>query len=432
MRRVSVRQAAATTVAAVLWAVAACGGDTSVGGDQPWTMAVDSSGDTIRVQITGDVPERLVRSLVPELRVGAVDGSEEETFGSIEYVRGTAEGGVLVYDGQAQALRRFDARGAFARRIGGKGGGPGEHGHVNGLALLPDGRWALWDAPGARVNFYAAGGDFLTSVSLPITGWFMQDGLHADRSGMLYAWAMLERAPNSFTVSKAGYVRFDSAAAVQDTLVWPDWGVKETVLTASSADGGSSTATTVPWAPSAQAEFHPAGGIVSAPGGEPYVWYRLVEGSKPLRVERSHTPVPVSSTEASERRAQIERTMKRLSPSWNWTGPAIPAAKPAIRGLASGVDGRVWVRVYTPGEAIPTEQLAPLQDIPNPPIRLTTREPELWDVFSVDGQLLARVRPPARTRLLSFNGNHAWGVQLDSLDVPYAVRFRIEPALSPE
>lgn len=418
--------------AAVLVLSAGCGSDESAGDDQPWRVTADSSGDTIRVRISGDVPERSVRSLVPELRVGALDGSEAETFGRIENVFGTADGGLVVYDGQAQALRRFDASGAHVRRIGGAGGGPGEHGHVNGITRLADGRWALWDAPGARVNFYAAAGEFLTSVSLPITGWFMQDGLHADGSGLLYAWAMLERKPNSFTVSKAGYVRFDSAAVLRDTLVFPDWDVEEATLTASSADGRSATASSVPWAPGSLAAFHPAGGIVSTPGTVSYVWYRLVPGSKPLRVERSHTPVPVSSTEASERRAQIERTMRRLSPSWNWTGPEIPASKPAIRGLTSGHDGRVWVRLYTPAEPIPEEELAPVRDGPNPPIRLTTREPELWDVFSVDGRLLARVRPPARTRLLSFDGNHAWGVQSDSLDVPYAVRFRIEPALPPE
>ncbi|MBX3175657.1 MAG: hypothetical protein KF709_14715 [Gemmatimonadaceae bacterium] len=425
----SALRAALLACAALAVFSAACGGREASDSEQPWTVTVDSTGDTIRVHIAGTVPPSYVHSLVPELRVGSLDGGEEETFGQIEAVFGLGDGGLLVYDGQAQALRMFDSTGAFVRRVGGKGGGPGEHGHVNGIARLPGGRWALWDAQGARVNFYGPDGSFERNMSLQLSGWFLQDGLRAGRAGDLYAWSVLETSATEFRILRAGYVRVDADGAASDTLEMPKWGIPEAVLSARSADGGSASASQVPWFPSSQVTFDPAGGLISAPGAPDYVWYRLIAAAKPLRVDVDYEPVPVGATERAERRAQIEHTMRRLNPSWNWTGPAIPDVKPAVRDLAAGEDGRIWVRLYTPEEPIPEAELPVIPAGANPRPRRTTREPDLWDVFAPDGRLLGRVRPPPGTSLLSFSGNHVWASMRDSLDVPYAVRLRIEPAL---
>ncbi len=175
--------------------------------------------------------------------------------------------------------------------------------------------------------------------------------------------------------------------------------------------------------------FHPDGGLIAMPGTSEFVWYRLQEGVRPMKVERSHTPVPVSGTESGQRCAQMERTMNRVNPDRHWTGPGIADTKPSIRGLAVGEDGRVWVRLYTAGEPIPEEQLAPDPDTPNPPVRMTSREPDLWEVFAAAGCLLARIKPPPRTTLPRFSGHHVWGRTLDSGVVRCAVRYRIEPAL---
>jgi hypothetical protein len=412
----------------VLFAIA-CGGDAeTAGSDTPWTTTVDSLGDTIRVRIDGEIPTSLVRGLVAELKVGAEDGAEEETFGSVEMIFGTATGGMLIYDGQAQAALMFDSVGAFIRRVGAKGGGPGEHGHLNGIAQHPSGDWIFWDADGGRLNRYAATGDFRTSFRIPITGWFLMDGLRASRDGALYAWSMLERDTTTGQISKSGYIRLDTTGTVLDTLELPNWGPEPAVLRAQSADGGMSTAYNLPWGGGSQTSLSPSGGLVVGLGPE-FVVYFVEAGQKVKRVERAFSPVPVSATERTERREQITQVMRRLNPAWSWTGPEIPSTKPAFRDFLVGDDGRTWVRVYTPGEPIPPEDLAPVPPGPNPPVRLTTREPNLYDVFSPEGRLLGRVAPPPRTRLLRMRGNTAWGVQLDALDVPYAVRFRVDPAL---
>ena len=156
---------------------------------------------------------------------------------------------------------------------------------------------------------------------------------------------------------------------------------------------------------------------------DPYVLYLTQpDGSKPVRIEQDHVPVAVTPTEASERREQIAQRMKRVNPAWTWTGPAIPSQKLAYRAILVGRDGRIWVSLSTPTEPIPETELLPVREGAPPTVRLTTREPvvydvyDVYDVFSSSGRLLGRVALPLKTTLYTMEGAHAWGVQRDSLE----------------
>ena len=419
----------ATTVFGAAALTGACVGDGGDPGDEiAWLTSVDSAGDTALVRITGEVPPGAVRSLVPELRVGAEDGGEEETFGSISTVFGTPDGGLVLHDAQATAIRMFDSLGAYVRTVGAKGGGPGEYGHLNGLLRMSDGRLVAWDAAGGRLNFYAATGDFLNTARMPFSGFSSNNILHIDASGSLYATAMLERDSVDFSRSKDGLIKMDVEGTVLDSIPFLQWREPAPLLRASSPDGGSQLAWGLPFAPHNITRLLPSGGLVSGPG-DPYVLYLTQpDGSKPVRIERDHLPVVVTPTEASQRREQIEQRMKLVNPAWTWTGSAIPSQKPAYRAILVGRDGRIWVSLSTPAEPIPQEDLTPEREGEPPSVRVTTREPVVYDVFSSSGRLLGRVALPPKTTLSTMEGAHAWGVQRDSLDVEYAVRFRIEPA----
>jgi hypothetical protein len=183
------------------------------------------------------------------------------------------------------------------------------------------------------------------------------------------------------------------------------------------------TATSIPFVATNLTRLRPDGGLVSGPG-DPYTIYLLGgDQAKPVRIEREHTPIPVSDQEATERREAITRNMSRLNPSWTWTGPGIPSHKPAYRDLHVGRDGSIWVMLSTAAEPIPEAELPPRA-------RITTQEPSVFDVFSPDGRLRGRVALPHNTRIHAVAGNQAWGVQSDSLGVEYAVRMRIEPAFA--
>lgn len=432
-------KAVALASAVAFAAACAAGADLASDREAPWTTVVDSTGDTIVVRIAGEVPERLVRHLVPELTVGSLDGAVEETFGSIATVVGLPDGGLLVFDDQAGEVRRFDSTGAFVHMLGGRGGGPGEYGHVNGIQILPDGRIALWDAAGNRMNIYAADGEFLTTWRLSVQGFYASNILQSDASGALYLWAPFERRRGGVGTDRSGVIRLDSAGSVIDSTDYPSWRTGEpTFMVAQSPDGGRSTAWGIPFMPDVANALLKSGGIVSGPE-DPYVFYLLppatsdsLASSRPVRVEREYEPVVVTDAEADDLRERITASMRRVDPNWAWQGADIPSTKPAYRDIQVGSDGRIWVSLSTAAEQIPEAELEPVDANEVNASRRTTREPIVFDVYSPDGRLLGRVAAPPRSAIHDMRGSSAWGVLRDSLDVPYAVRFRIEPALPPD
>jgi hypothetical protein len=428
--------------AILLLAVAACGDRTRVAGsDLPWRTVIDSTADTIVARVSGDVPPALVSTLVPELEIGALDGPEELTFGSIGDVIGLADGGMLVHDDgrNAQIIRLYDAAGTFVKPLGGKGGGPGEYGQVNGIARHPSGSLFVWDATNGRVNRYGADGVYAGMFRSAFTGWFTNNSLFVDTRGRVAMWTPILTDPNDPMNRRDSYVRFTAEGELVDTVMHPVWPDEAVPLQAQSRDGRSRTMTTRPWSPNGVTTHYSGGGLVSGPGGA-YEFFVLPDSGRPTRVVREYTPVPVSDTERDERREQIEQNMRRLDPGWNWTGAPIPASKPAYQRFLVGEDGRIWVQVFTPGEPIPAAELeamrAPVastagaggQSAPRR-IQLTTREPLVYDVFEPTGRLLGRVALPPRTRVIRARGNLAWGTRSDADGVEFAVRFRIEPAL---
>ncbi len=333
--------------------VTACGGDASNDSRRSaWTTVADSSADTIRVRITGDVPPAMIATLEPELRIGAVDGAEEVTFGSVSDVIPQADGGLLVHDQQAGLIRFYDAQGAYVKTLGAKGGGPGEYQQVNGIAMHPNGNILVWDASGGRINRYSADGDFIAQFRLPLTTWFTSNRLYSDREGSIYIWSPIREMPGDPTARIEGLIRLDTLGTVLDSMEYFNWGPLPERLVSRSPDNRSVSMTSVPFLPSSSTSLMPDGGYVTG-YNDKYAFYILPKNGRPIRVERDLAPVPVTDTERTERRAQIEGSMRSLNPSWTWTGPDIPANKPAWTGLRAGDDGRIWVTVPQLAEVIP-------------------------------------------------------------------------------
>lgn len=412
------------TLLGVVFLAACAGGDAD--SDTEWSTEVTTVGDTTVVAISGAIPSQRVSTLVPELRIGALDGEEEYTFGRIGTVLGSPDGGLLVHDAGVVQLRKYGPDGLFVGNIGRRGGGPGEYGHVNGIARHQSGDLYVWDAQGGRINRYRSDGSFVASFTSPLTGYFTNgDALRVDERGRVHIWSPMTPIAEGED-RRFGYVATDTAGIVLDSLWFPEWpgGAKPIQVV---VPGGMSMYS-FPWGASASHDLRPDGALITGPGGEYEFVIQRADG--PLLVRREHTPVPVSATESQERRAQIEWSIHRSAPDWTWTGPPIPSAKPAYRRLFAADDNRVWVQLYTAAEEIPeAERVSPPAGQADPPPQLTTREPALFDVFSADGRLLGRVAVPARARVMRMSGQYAFGVLQDEDDVEYAVRFRIEPAL---
>ena len=229
------------------------------------------------------------------------------------------------------------------------------------------------------------------------------------------------------SLSSEGLIAVDTLGRVVDTLRFPKRRAEPTVLTSSSTTGGN-VATPLPFEAQDFARVTGDGGIVSGPGST-YILVITPRAGKPIRIDREHRPVPVSTQERDENRARITALMRRGTPGWNWTGPDIPREKPAYRGVQVAADGRIWVRLSTAGQPIPVSEQPAAATGPQALPLLLTREPSVFDVFSPAGRLLGRVALPPRIRILAASGPHLWGIRQDSLDVEYAVRFRVTPPL---
>ena len=96
-----------------------------------------------------DMPPRY--RLVEELRIGAIDGSEEQTFGDIRAVAVDDQDNIHILDFQSQLIRTFSPSGSFVRLTARRGGGPTEIEDANGLMIDVSGTLWVNDPGNGRV-----------------------------------------------------------------------------------------------------------------------------------------------------------------------------------------------------------------------------------------------------------------------------------------
>lgn len=413
------------------FAAIACSGDDQLATAR-WQTVTDTLGDTVVVRTVGARDSAALLALVPEVRIGELDGPDEYTFGRVGEIEAAPQGGVYVWDGVLKSLRQYDSAGTFVRQIARRGSGPGEYEEANDLALLPDGRLILWDPRNARVNVY-------DSAGVPLESWHVanglftgQQGLWVDTTGAVYMLAWVRSSDDRTVAPKDGLLKLDAAGRVVDTLLPPLPEVPDASLVASG--GGMTAYNNVPYTPTAQWAFTHDGDFVTA-RSDRYALTVHRRGAPLLRIEREVPPVAVQPEEADDAREYLTGSMRRADPSWRWNGPSVPETKPFFTGVTVDADGRLWVRRSQPGERIPEAELADLReqsarnDIRPPlPAPRAWREPVAYDVFTPDGQFLGHLPIPPRTSLLYMSGGTVWASVRDSLDVPTVTRFRVEPA----
>jgi hypothetical protein len=122
----------------------------------------------------------------------------------------------------------------------------------------------------------------------------------------------------------------------------------------------------------------------------------------PIRlVDRVWTPVPIGS----EERANWQEYADNFTRMNNGrTSYSIPSTKPAFRDLKTDHDSRVWVSLYAPARKITLPQRNDGRTGP----RLYWQQPATYDVFSDQGEYLARVVLPMRSQFLAARGNRLW------------------------
>lgn len=402
------------TVAVALVVLGGCGGDGGV--SSGWVVEHDTVGDTIVVHTLAGNVWGAHATLVQEVSIGAVTGSDEYLLGNIGSLAVDTAGNIYVFDSQVPALRKYGPDGRYLATFGRGGGGPGEYMQPDGgaLAVLPDGRVLLRDPGNARINVYSPDGR--PSDSWRIAGGrFVSRGLVVDSVGNVYTHILGETN---------GMATFSPTGEPGDTIPAPAWDYRAPTVTAQVESARQTW--TVPFSPAPRWAFSPLGRMIGGVSDE----YRVDifgPGGHVLRIVRDSEAEPVAAGERVAAEFRVSRAMRRLQPDWNWNGPQIPNQKPAFRDLFAGRDGRIWVLLHAGARPAPERAVEPTPGEPEPPVPWL--EPMLFDVFKLDGTYLGQVKAPEGFQTTPppvFGPDHVWAVVEDDLGVQYVVRFRIE------
>ena len=411
----------------LLLSIAACM-DEGADADTDAVVERETIGDTTIVRTVSGSAWGDTARLVEEVRIGALEGREELTFGRVGRIAAGPDGSIFVFDEQAVAIRQFDSTGAFVRTIGRRGQGPGEHQAILGLAVMHDGRLAAYDVRNQRINFYSLTDE--SSDSWPVrTGSAMLFAPHSftvDTAGRMYVLTIVrEGTEPTSTRSRQGYLRITPGDSVVDTLLVPTF---------------PPPPQSVRLSPRGQWVMHPHGYFVA--GMNDRYSFDALRPEGVLRIQRTASAPEFVAEERSEWEAQLAAgdpdilsvsvTRGKAPEIVYGDKPTLAKAKPVYQSLAAGEDGRIWVRLHT--RARKTEggvndgpPPMPIQmpgQRPPPPPRLW-REPTVYDVFEPDGRYLGPVTVPDGVTLFVMRGNQAWGTVRGESDEEYIVRLRM-------
>lgn len=87
----------------------------------------------------------------PVFELGALDGSDEQTFGWIHDLEVDGQGNLFLLDRQSRLLHAFDRTGSYLGLVAGPGEGPSELGEPSDLVRAPDGSVEVLDPRQGRV-----------------------------------------------------------------------------------------------------------------------------------------------------------------------------------------------------------------------------------------------------------------------------------------
>ena len=384
-------------------------------------VETETIGDTTVVRTVGGSVWKGTATLLPEVAVGELDGPEEYLFGSVRAITVDDDHNFYILDGQAGNVRVFDSSGSHVRTLGRKGEGPGEFKVPIGIAIS-DGRVLVRDPANARVQLFRLGTWEAEEWRYGPSIVYMNSPLYTDDQGRIYV-GTATFDENRFIVMGPDGTHLDTIPAPDSPPGFDD-GACSLRSERETADGGwISVGATVPFCPDWEWTLHPTGHFLS--GLSTAYRIELEQDSGVLRIERNYTPVAVSDEERNHHRQPIVDRMRRFDAEWSWDGPGIPDHKPPFQSLRAGTDGRIWVRLWTEGRRVPSENHDPSDPESAP---YTWVEPIRYDVFEADGTYLGAVEMPDGFSLAAppvFGRSFVWAVERGDLDVQRVRRYRI-------
>jgi len=364
----------------------------------------------------------------PDTRIGSQD-DYHQGLTSVGQVLIGPDGDLFISQPMSAEIRVYDEGGSLARTIGRRGEGPGEFGRLGYIGLAGD---TLYAAEAGRVSYFDMDGGFLGSRRL--TGESLQG------VGLMYVPSapqvfipisqdeVLVRpgvaTPSLLPSNETGITpgswrvpvyRADSTAAVINTTVWKDF--RATAVRMRS--GGTVFQFQAPFDDSPLlALFLDGSGLVIvdrpavggrspaflltavAPGGDTLFVKEVQYDPIPLderylrRVLRRVGMFPADHSEPPDP-SEVERELRNAG--------LIPSFQVPVGAIAMGQDGSIWLRREVRSEDV-----------------------SQWQVFTRDGQVQGIVQLPSGARVVAAKDDVVVTVELDELDVPFVVKYRLE------
>jgi hypothetical protein len=397
---------------------------------------VDSAGVELVRNLDGRVDTTGV-AVELRLRIGEADGPETLLFHQIGGIATDDAGRIFVADQGTRAIRVFDADGAYIRRFGAAGAGPGEFARVGTLFRWRDTIYAADSGRSRGFVFDTAGtllgtipmrlpdGTLISPLAAGPDGWFvLEDTLSAReipyQVGVATrpAWRLARVDPSRLEEATRSRVAADSLLHPVAPVPGPrTWGVVVNL-------GGQ------PFVGGNSALFDPAPTRTLDGRGYAYVaegWPYVIDvydagGRHRRRISRAHTEVPVTDNMVEEllRRVRTHYDTTGANPTWYpaYEGRAgLPRVGfvPVVGAMLASADGWLWVRrsdvVDDPVHAAWTTGQPP--------------QPTVWDVFDPDGRYVRSVRLPAGFTPRVVASDAVVGVQRDEFGVEAVAGYEI-------
>jgi hypothetical protein len=366
--------------------------------------------DTLVVHSDGPPAWGPAPRLVEDLRIGGLEGAEEEMFGSVGAVVVTDGGTMVIADTQVPALRLFSSNGTYLGDAGREGEGPGEYRSLAGVRPHSEG-FAVWDPQNARVSVFDEAGAFLRSLRVS-SGLYTADPFQVDSAGTFYVKSSGWTDPVTGAVSGNAWLVVGPEGEVRGAIPIPEAEAEGPSFVISAREGPLR-----PFTVQSYAVLSPHGYRVDG-RSHIYALHRPMDDGRVLSIERTYTPLRPTKGEREQWERWIDFTEEATGARY---GP-LPDRKPAFHDFRVDDDGRIWVRRHVPATEAPNR---PRSTSGRPP--LTWREPTTFDVFSPDGRFLGTLTFPARTRFQTSRGLNVWATVAGGYGEAYVVRFRIEP-----
>src|SRR5690606_29582235 len=286
------------------------------------------------------------------------DTDPHAMFSAVASVLTLSDGSIVVADGQARELRRFDSAGNWVQTRGRHGEGPGE---FNSLDALAADQWdTLWvvDETLGRLSVLHPDTGLVRTITLPPDAPWAASPIHRLNSGR---WLFRAERPSTGSPPLG---------------VWRD--TQLVVVTTPTIDSTIDTVGTFAGSERIMLEIDVQGRGVRTMAGRPYglvgsivsdgeriavatgeEWKVDVlgqDGSVLMSVRRAEPPVEV---EAGETEKMIQQCVQRMIPLF---GPGLEAAlreaparetTPAYGSVYYGTDGHLWVVPYQPMSGLP-------------------------------------------------------------------------------